>query len=259
MVGTCPNKSEHGLRTCLLTMLCTDLLYTVNHHISPKSLIHYMHYTSTSELSNLRLLPSLLLHLRPLPPFPTHSIFNPPKPPQIQPRTHKNDRKIKKDIRPHNPKVSPNIPRENIKTRCKRIARRVLAEATVAIAQRLHVPAGLLCEFARVGFAGEIGRGRENGEFVGVAADGLPCDEQREEAFEEVLEGGEPVHPGAPEGGEAGVGNDDAAEGDDWNTLATAFVNSRSGDLLKVKNNGTSNDASSSFGLNAAIACPKPR
>lgn len=39
--------------------------------------------------------------------------------------------------------------------------------------------------------------------------------EDAEEALEEVVEGGEPVHPGLPEVGEGDVGDDDAAEGDD--------------------------------------------
>lgn len=34
------------------------------------------------------------------------------------------------------------------------------------------------------------------------------------EAFEQVVEGGEPVHPRAPKGGEGGVGDNNAAESD---------------------------------------------
>ena len=36
-----------------------------------------------------------------------------------------------------------------------------------------------------------------------------------QEAFQQIVEGSEPVHPGAPKGREGGVGDDDAAEGDD--------------------------------------------
>ena len=40
-------------------------------------------------------------------------------------------------------------------------------------------------------------------------------DNNAQEPLEQVVEGGEPVHPRAPEGGQGHVGHDDAAEGDD--------------------------------------------
>lgn len=55
----------------------------------------------------------------------------------------------------------------------------------------------------------------EASEFVCFADDWLVVDCDAQEAFEEVVEGREPVHPFAPEGGEGLGGDDDAAEGDD--------------------------------------------
>lgn len=68
---------------------------------------------------------------------------------------------------------------------------------------------------AGVGLAGLTRWGRELGHLPADAADGDVMGEDAEEALEEVVEGGEPVHPGLPEVGECDVGDDDAAEGDD--------------------------------------------
>jgi len=61
-----------------------------------------------------------------------------------------------------------------------------------------------------------------------------------EKAFEEVFEGGEPVHPAAPEVREGLVGNDDAAEGDDeeeeyrYQQRSKEFVGGESGKILAM-------------------------
>lgn len=54
----------------------------------------------------------------------------------------------------------------------------------------------------------------DDDDFGSVAEDGNAVGDEAEEVFEEVGEGGEVVHPAAPEGRQGGEG-DDAVEGDD--------------------------------------------
>ena len=65
---------------------------------------------------------------------------------------------------------------------------------------------------ASIGIAGLTGWSREGSEFLGIAFDGETVGDQRQQAFEEVFEGGEPVHPAAPEVREGLVGDHDTAE-----------------------------------------------
>ena len=93
----------------------------------------------------------------------------------------------------------------HIKPPSELIAVGVLAELAQAVRARLHVAAGLGDEGRRVGIAGLAGRGGEAGHFGGGAADGSVVRGDAEEAFEQVGEGGEVVHPSAPELWKRGV------------------------------------------------------
>ena len=71
-------------------------------------------------------------------------------------------------------KVPPNIFRENIETRRKSRASRILTEAAVTVGLRLHVPSRLLCETPSVRLATLPRWWRKDGEFVSLAAHGNP-------------------------------------------------------------------------------------
>ena len=91
----------------------------------------------------------------------------------------------------------------------------VLAELAQAVRAGLHVAAGLGDVGRGVGSAGCAWGGGEAGHFGGGAADGSVVRGYAEETFEQVGEGGEVVHPSAPELWERGVvskGRDGAIE-----------------------------------------------
>ena len=137
--------------------------------------------------------PRLLLPLLTEPP---PQILHPPK---IQPRARKHDHEIEDAESPEDPIIPPLVLVIRIEAPSELIAAGVLAELAQAVRAGLHVAARLGDEGRGVGIAGLAGRGGEAGEFRGGAADGSVVRGDAEEAFEEVGEGGEVVHPSAPE------------------------------------------------------------
>lgn len=163
--------------------------------------------TTLSSLHSLLRLP-LLHHLRDR---PLERIL-PPKP-QIRSKIH--NRIIEHNKRTENPEISPPITVVNTESASKLIPIRILAELAYPICANLYVPARLRDEGLRVGLTRLTRWSVESCELVRIAYDGLIVDRDAEERFEEVVEGGEPVHPAAPEVWQVRRRHDDAAEGDD--------------------------------------------
>ena len=111
--------------------------------------------------------------------------------------------------------IPPLIPIKHIKPRRELVPIRILAERAQPIRICDHVPASQARERARVRFTRAPGRRGEPRELALAADHGDGVGDDAAEALAEVVEGGEPVHPAAPEGGDVSVRHDDAAEGDD--------------------------------------------
>lgn len=137
--------------------------------------------------------PRLLLPLLTKPP---PQIFHPT---QIQPRSRKYNHEIKNAERPEDAIIAPLVIIIRIEPLRELVAVGVLAELAQPVRARLHVAAGLRDEGCCVGIAGLAGGSGEAGDFGGGAADGSVVRGDAEEAFEQVGEGGEVVHPSAPE------------------------------------------------------------
>lgn len=129
----------------------------------------------------------LLLLLRP----PQKPLLSP----QNQPRTQKNHPKIKPAKRQKDPKIHPLLRIKHVEALRVLVAGGVLAKLAQPVHALLDIAAVLGDEVERVGLAGLAGRGGKPGEFVGGADQGAIVDGDAEEAFEEVVEWGEVVHP----------------------------------------------------------------
>jgi hypothetical protein len=149
--------------------------------------------------------------IRPL--FP-HSTPQPPRAPQKQPTTHKNDDKIKHHERNHNTNISPPMTRQHAKAARKLLSTSILAEPTLPICECLNIPSGLAHKRRHVLRTPHAIGGREASELVRGTANGNVLGENAEESFEEVAEGGEMEHPFLPEGRHGSIGHDDTTEGD---------------------------------------------
>jgi hypothetical protein len=170
-------------------------------------------YTKTSiTLLTLTFLLALLRSLLLLPCRRTEKLLNLTHTLQIQPRAYKHNRKIEENVHPKDAIVPPYICPMHIKRRRKSIAISVLAESTETVCLSDDIASGLLSVGSGVGDTGLSGRSREGSEFLGVAFNGETVGDESEEAFEEVFEWGEPVHPAAPEVWEGLVGYYDTAE-----------------------------------------------
>ena len=91
----------------------------------------------------------------------------------------------------------------------------IRAKLTHAPGSRLHITPRHPHIGRRILFTGLPRRRGETRDFPVGAADGLVVDGDAEHALKQVVEWGEPVHPGAPEVGQGLRGRKDAAEGDD--------------------------------------------
>ena len=99
----------------------------------------------------------------------------------------------------HDAKIAPDIARRDVErsSECRPIC--ILTVSTVSIGLRLYISARLTRERASVRLAVLPRRGRKDGQLSIAALNGNPFQQQPQEAFEQIFEWRQPVHPRFPE------------------------------------------------------------
>lgn len=171
--------------------------------------------TATGGILRVCVVILLLRELPLLPGFRTERLHNLPAAGEVQPAADEDDGEVEEDVRPEEAVVAPVVRVVDVEARGVLVARGVLAVAAHAVGEGFDVAARARGVRPNVRLARVARWVVEDGEFLCLADDGDVVDDEAQEALEEVVEGRERVHPGAPEAREALGGHEHAAEADD--------------------------------------------